>query len=119
MELINNQNSMPFYPIVEKLQKICQGDGGILSCIDQLDKSEYLEIRQSIIEAFEIGPLEEYSGDFDSDDVELGDIADRFIEITTTTYKPENTPMDKPIGREERLAWCSKIIEAIDNSVSL
>lgn len=44
---------------------------------------------------------------------ELGDITDWFIEITTTTYKPENTPMDKPINREDRITRCTKIIEAI------
>lgn len=119
MEIPNNLNPLPFFPIVEKLNRICQGDGGVLSCIDQLDESEYKEIRQAIIETFEIGPLAEYSGDFDSDDVELGDIADWFIEVTTTTYKPENTPMDKPISREDRLTWCTKIIDGIDNSVSL
>lgn len=110
-----NKEPMPFFPLVERLQKAVGNTKDIMHLLDLVDKKSFLKIRTEIINIFEIGTLPEFDGRFGVE-VELGDISDAVIGVTLNTY-PQSTPMDEPISFEQRKAWCVRIIELMDKSV--
>lgn len=110
-----NNEPMPFFPLVERLQKTIGNTKDIMRLIDLVNKKNFLQLRSEIINAFEIGGLPEFDGQF-GDEVELGDLSDAVIHVTLSTY-PQSTPLDKLISFEERKVWCIRIIEIMDKSV--
>lgn len=107
-------NTIPFIVMVKALEKIINFDDRFLQNIDLVDKNSFLDIRSKIVKAFDIGDAEPFSGDFDDEEFEYGDISDAVIGVTLNEY-PQDTPQTKPIDVEERRAWCLKILEAVDS----
>lgn len=112
--MMTNNTIIPFIVMVKKLEQIVKFEDHPLQFIDLIDKNSFLDIRSKIVKAFDIGEVEPFSGDFDDEEFEYGDIRDAVIGVTLNTY-PKNTPATKPVDVEERRAWCLKVIEAMDS----
>ncbi len=109
--------SIPFYPLVDRVQKLLGNTDDVMRLLQHLPKSQFLELREQIIEAFEIGKMPQFTGEYGVE-VELGDLSDAVISVTLNMY-PQGTDLDKPIGYDERKLWCSRILEAIDHNVQM
>jgi hypothetical protein len=107
-----NQNTIPFIDIIAHLEKIITFSADPLNCINLLDKSTFLEVREQIVAVFDIGGVDPFLAAFD-EECEYGDISDAVIETCITIY-PRDTKPEKLITVEERMAWCSKVIKSVD-----
>ena len=111
-----NSESIPFFEIVQRLEGVLGHTTNILELIDLVSEANFLEIRSSIIAAFEVGEANEYSEVF-GHAVEFGDISDAVREVTFRLY-PQTTPMDMPISFGEREMWCDEILNTLDMNTS-
>ncbi|USD59072.1 hypothetical protein J4N45_11070 [Vibrio sp. SCSIO 43140] len=116
MSNIVNDETMPFFPIVENLEKTLNSTTDLMALITVIDKSQFLALRKSIIADFQIGDMPDFSGKFGKS-VEFGDVSEAVRAVTFSRY-PQSTEMDQPIDLDERKEWCSAILEAMDSVAS-
>ncbi|EGQ9742359.1 hypothetical protein FWP33_07475 [Vibrio parahaemolyticus] len=109
--------TLPFFPLVEKVQSILGNTEDVMRLSQHLPKDQFYKLRQEIIEAFEIGSMPDFDGEYEAE-VELGDVSDAVITVTLEMY-PQGTPLDKPICYDERIIWCTRILEAMDRNAQI
>ncbi|MEZ8733857.1 hypothetical protein [Vibrio sp. 10N.239.312.D08] len=112
---VYKQKTLPFYPLVDKIQRLLGNTADIMHLLNLLPESDFLILRMQVIEAFEVGTMPSFNGEYD-DEVELGDVSDAIIGVTLNTY-PQGTPRDKPIDYNARKQWCSSILKSMDHIV--
>ncbi len=112
----SKDNNLGLLRLVENLENVINREENILSLISLISKKEYLRLRTSIIDTFEIEDDYPFSGEFGSE-VELGDVSTALRETTLELY-PETTPPHKKVTYEERQAWCKQVIETMDSAAT-
>ena len=110
--MMTNNNSMPFFPIVQELEEVLGYTEDVMALITLIDEKQFLAMRNKIVDVFKVGEMEPFHGQF-GEEIEFGDVSDSVRETTFALY-PQGTPMDKPISLSERKEWCSKILQALD-----
>jgi len=87
------KNEIPFMPLLNQLEGVIGHTTDPFVLITLLSKSEFLELRKKIVEVFDIGPFNNFTGKFGSE-VEFGDVSDAIRLVTYELY-PKGTPLDK------------------------
>lgn len=108
------KQTIAFFTLVQDLQTILGNTNDVMSLIDLINKQQFLDLRSKIVNAFDIGEVAPFEGDF-GENVELGDVSDAVIGVTLEMY-PKETPLDLPLDITARKEWCHKILEALDGA---
>ncbi|OUV22069.1 MAG: hypothetical protein CBC55_04555 [Gammaproteobacteria bacterium TMED95] len=112
----DNPNPLMFYPLLMKVEEVLGSPSAHSALCANIGLKYFEKLRKDIIDSFEVGEFTTFTGNFGSE-VELGDISDA-VRLTTFSRYPRSTPMEKLIPRDERLAWCTEIIQRMDNIVT-
>ncbi len=112
----DNPNPIMFYPLVMRMEAVLGSPSANSVLCSNIGLKDFEKIRKNIIDSFEVGEFDMFTGDFGSE-VELGDISDA-VRLTTFSRYPSSTSMEKLIPRDERFAWCAEIIQRMDNAVT-
>ncbi|MCZ2801987.1 hypothetical protein [Vibrio alginolyticus] len=117
---ISDPNKLPvtigFFDLVTRMEHVLDYTTSSGGLVREITKSEFLDLRAKIIEAFQVGVMPEFKLKF-GDGVEFGDVSDACREVTFSLY-PQGTPMEMPITITDRKKWCSTILKQMDNSAT-
>ena len=111
------QEPLQFSNILQGMEAALGKSTDILGLIDLIDPTQYVSLRNKIIDVFKVGEMPNFDTTQFGSDVEFGDISDAIIFTTMEDY-PQGTPLDKLITLEERKKWCEKLLENMDASAS-
>lgn len=108
------KKTLPFMQVIEQLESVMGYEDNILSLIQLISKKQFLSMRASIIEAFEVNIITTFNGKF-GEEVELGDVTDAVRDVTFRLY-PQSTDPKNDITYDERVAWCEAILQVMDEA---
>lgn len=113
-----------FIACIQRLTAIFEPKGeGIHSFIESLiglvSLERYQEIRREVALALDVPAPEAFSGVFDEDDTEAGDLSDAWQEITKEMFPRESVSVTAQVSLATRKKWCENIIATFDRIADL